>query len=67
MNDLFETQTMRDISLNLNETGFLCNTLMHLAQSQDGRVPEWFEQLYVKLASANDDMMGAMSRIIVPS
>lgn len=56
---------MRTIELDLNETGFLCNMMQQvfehsgLPRSPDGRpiVPLTLHELYVKLATANDEMM----------
>ena len=56
---------MRTIELTLNETGFLCNMMQqafehsNLPRAEDGRpiIPMALHELYVKLASANDEMM----------
>tara|TARA_R110000868_G_scaffold5782_1_gene33938 strand:- start:17287 stop:17517 length:231 start_codon:yes stop_codon:yes gene_type:complete len=55
----------KQIELNLNETGFLCNMIMgaYLKTNppidKDGNIPmpEWLHNLYQKLAVANDQMM----------
>jgi len=55
----------REIVLDLNETGFLCNMMMQAfiqhnpagAATGDITVPEWLGKLYKKIAIANDEMM----------
>jgi hypothetical protein len=56
---------MRSVELTLNDTGFLCNMMQQafegsgLPRAPDGRpiIPLALHELYVKLATANDEMM----------
>ena len=55
--------TTRNLELDLNETGFLCNMIVQSAISAgltDGEnimLPPWLATLFNKLSAANDEMM----------
>jgi hypothetical protein len=48
-----------NVELTLDETGFLCNTLMRQFFMSGGVAaqPKWAIELYTKLATANDKLM----------
>ena len=48
------------VELDLMETGYLCNLMMErlMAADKTEKVPAWLGELYIKLADANDKLMG---------
>ncbi len=48
------------VELDLMETGYLCNLIMArlMAADKTEKVPTWITELYIKLADANDKLMG---------
>ena len=48
------------VELDLMETGHLCNLIMArlMAADKAEKVPAWLGELYIKLADANDKLMG---------
>ncbi len=48
------------VELDLMETGHLCNLMMArlMAADKAEKVPAWLGELYIKLADANDKLMG---------
>ena len=50
---------MVKVELNLQESGTLCNTLMAaMVKTPRDKVPKYITALYIKLAKANDKLMG---------
>ena len=53
------TQPTVKVELDLNESGILCNTLMAaMVKTPRNEVPKYVTALYIKLAKANDKLMG---------
>jgi hypothetical protein len=47
------------VELDLMETGYLCNLIMaRILDARGQDAPAWIRELYIKLADANDKLMG---------